>query len=210
MLLFLILLLPLFLAAYCVKIRTAKIVPPIVIGALSAVLVVAFKMLFVMSHRIIPYSFGENFVYYLVKETLVPALVLYVIYFLVAKDNVEFKINTYLPLELAFYCVYLPYCVISTTSSVYSWFSIFVKPLVYAIMIAQTGVSLRDLYRNYADGKKGLVVLNAFMILLFFAVPPIMESAYVMNYKLYVILLICAAYIILPAVLFYFSKKKNS
>lgn len=209
MLLFLILLLPLFLAAYCVKVRTSKIVPVIVIGALSAVLVVAFKMLFIMPHRIVPYSFGENFVYFLVKETLVPALVLYIIYFLVAKDNVEFKINTYLPLELAFYSVYLPYCVISTTSSVYSWFSIFVKPLIYAIMIAQTGVSLRDLYRCHTNGKKGLVVLSGFLILLFLAIPPVMETAYIMNYKLYVILLICAAYLILPAVIFYFSKKRK-
>lgn len=209
MLLFLILLLPLFLAAYCVKVRTTKIVPVILIGSLSAVLVVVFKMLFIMSHRIVPFSFGENFVYFLVKETLIPAVVLYVIYFLVAKDNVEFKINTYLPLELAFYSVYLPYCVISTTDSIYSWFSIFVKPLIYAIMIAQTGVSLRDLYRSSKSGKKGFVVLNAFIIFLFFAVPPVMEAAYIMNYKLYVILLICAAYILLPILLYYFSKKRN-
>lgn len=209
MLTFLVLLLPLFLTAYCFKVKTRKLVPVIFTGAFSAVLVVGFKMLFVLSHRIIPYSFAPNLLYYLCKETLIPALVIYVIYFLVSKDNVEYKINTYLPLELAFYSVYLPYCVISTTSSAYSWFSIFVKPLIFAIMIAQTGVSLRDLYRNYTNGKKGFVVMNAAMILIYLAVPPVIETCYILNYKLYIILLICAAYLILPAVIFYFSKKRK-
>lgn len=207
MLTFLILLLPLFLTAYCFKVRTQKIVPIIFIGMFSAVLVVGFKLLFVLSHRIIPYSFAQNFFYYLCKETLIPALVLYVLYFLISKENVEYKINTYLPLELAFYSVYLPYCVISTTSSAYSWFSIFVKPLIYVMMIAQTGISLRDLYRAYVAGKKGKLVLNVFLIILFLAVPPVIETIYIMNYRLYITLLVTAVYLILPAVMFYFAKK---
>lgn len=209
MLLFLILLLPLFLTAYCFKVRTQKVVPVIFIGAFSAVLVCAFKMLFVLSHRIIPYSFSQNFFYYLVKETLIPAVILYAIYFLVSKDNLEFKINTYLPLELSFYTVYLPYCVISSTSSAYTGFSIFIKPLIFAMMIAETGVALRDMYRGLTNKKIVQVILNVFLILFFMAIPPVIEALYTLNYSLWILWCSSAVYLVLPALLFLLNKRKN-
>lgn len=209
MLLFLISLLPLFLIGYCLKVRTQKVVPVIFTGAFTAVIVCAWKMLFVLSHRIIPYSFSQNFVYFLVKETLIPAVILYAIYFLISKDNVEFKINTYLPLELSFYSVYLPYCVISSTSSAYSGFSIFIKPMIFAMMIAETGVALRDIYRGVTANKKGDVVLNIILILFFMAMPPVIEAIYSLNYSLWILWGSSAVYLILPAVLYLLNKRKK-
>ena len=77
------------------------------------------------------------------------------------------------------------------------------------MMIAQTGISLRDLYRAYVAGKKGKLVLNVFLIILFLAVPPVIETIYIMNYRLYITLLVTAVYLILPAVMFYFAKKSK-
>ncbi len=209
MLTFMILVLPLFLGAYCFKVRTKKVVPVILIGVFSAVIVVAFKMLFLLSHRIIPYNFSENIIYFLIKESLLPVIILYGLYFLISKDNYEYKLNTYLPLILSFYSVYLPYCIISSTSSAYSWYSIFLKPVIYALMIGQTGLSVRDLYRSIVSGRKIKVLINAVLILFYFIVPAVIESIYVMNYFLLLLFGIALVYLALPVLLYILNNKQK-
>lgn len=207
MLMFLIMFLPLFLTVYCLKVRTQKIIPVVLIGVLSSVLVVIFKMFFMLSHRVVLYSYSSNIIYCLIKETLLPVIILYTLYFIISKDNVEFKINTFLPLMLSFYSVYLPYCIISTTdSSTYSLYSLFLKPVVFGIMIAQTGVSVRDYYRSYKTKRRWGMFINTVLILFYLIAPAVIETVYLMNVNLFIFVVFSLFYLCLSIFLFLINK----
>ena len=71
------LLLPLVLAAWCFYKKDSHLIPVIFIGAVVAVLVCGFKAFFLYSHRIIPYSFQTNVMYLLIRQTLLPVILVY-------------------------------------------------------------------------------------------------------------------------------------
>ena len=106
MLLFLFIVLPLSLVVYYLFNKERKFFCPMLVGALCAVLLCAFKVFFTYSHRLIPVSFSENFAYYLLNQSGAPLCGVSLIYFLITKDSLENKINAFFPLISAFYAVY--------------------------------------------------------------------------------------------------------
>ena len=97
-----ILLLPLILAAWCFYKKDAHLVPAIFVGLVAAVLVCGFRAFFLYSHRVIPFSFENNMWYLLLRQTLLPVVLLYGLFFLISKDTISYKVEALFPLLLSF------------------------------------------------------------------------------------------------------------
>ena len=129
--LFMFLLLPLILLAWCFYKKDLHLLPVIFTGMLAAVFVCGFKAFFLYSNRIIPYSFSSNVLYLLIRQTLLPVILLYGIFFAWSKDKVSYKVEAFFPLLISFYMLYLPYTIISTSEGLYTSFPLFVKPILF-------------------------------------------------------------------------------
>lgn len=209
MLLFLFIVLPLSLVVYYLFNKERKFFCPMLVGALCTVLLCAFKVFFTYSHRLIPVSFSENFAFYLLNQSCVPVCVVSLIYFLMTKDSLENKINAFFPLISSFYAVYLPYQVVSGTTSVYSGYAIFIKPLVYLAMIVQCALSFRCIFSSIKSKKAAFVVINIVLIVAYLIIPAIIETLYAMNLSFVAVIILSAVYVIIPVVHLILSKMKG-
>jgi len=173
------LLLPVALAVYFAQSEKKTNVIVLITGFLSAVLVFAIKEFLTLSHRIIPFSFNPNFLYLFFRETLIPVVILYLIFFLLSKDETSFKIEAFFPLVASFYVVFLPYIVISSPVTK-SAFELFAKPVLFLGLLIglNTGISL--LYKGIT-GKKPLIALGILLILISLPLPAITEALFLID-----------------------------
>jgi len=188
MLLFLLLILPVSLILYLYTTKLTKVAPVILIGFITSVLVCGFRAFVLYSHRVVPYSFEGNFIYILIREYVLPVIVLYLLYFFITKDKVEYKVEAFIPLMLGFYSVYLPYVVISGTDSVYSGFEIFVKPVLIMVMIYQLGFIVQKFYKFLCNRKILLLVLCVIAGLIYIVVPSLLETLYLLKYNVFLLI----------------------
>ena len=209
MLLFLFIVLPLALILYFFFNKGSKFFGAMLVGVLCAVLLCAFKVFLTYSHRLIPVSFSENFVYYLLNESCLPLCGVSLIYFLIVRDSIENKINFFFPLICAFYAIYLPYLVVGKTISVYSGYAIFIKPLVYLAMIVQCALSLRCIFRSIKSKKGVFVAINLVLIVAYLIIPAIIETLYAMNMSFVVVIVLSGVYVIIPVVYLVLRKVKG-
>lgn len=181
MLLFMFLLLPCVLIGYCIYKKEPKVIPVIFIGVLSAILLCAFKTFFLYAHRIVPYSVEQNIIYLLVRQTLVPCVILYGLFILFSKDGFAFKVQSLLPLLLSFYAIYLPYTIVSTAEGLYSGFDAFCKPILFLCMILLVAVCSKRILNAKENSKVGLIILFSFFTLLFLIMPSLIEAFYIVD-----------------------------
>ena len=80
----------------------------IFLGVFSSTLLCAVQEFVLFSHRLVPYSFGQNLLFYF-PQTLVMTIVVYGLFILLTKDEWDFKIKSFFPLIMSFYSIYLPY-----------------------------------------------------------------------------------------------------
>ncbi|MCR4954536.1 MAG: hypothetical protein K6A43_10745 [Treponema sp.] len=156
-----------------------------------------------------PNSFSENYLFYLLNEALLPQIILYGLYFIIAKDDVRLKIKSYFPLVCSFYCLYLPYCVISANESeIYSGFCIFVKPLIYFAMLCQCDICLNEFL---CTGKLKIVrkIIVALLLIVYLALPALIETLYVMNILPALVIILSILYVLVPLALYLLKMIKN-
>lgn len=198
MLSFLILLLPLALAFYLFLNRDLKDVDAVFTGIISSVLLCAVKVFFTYSHRVIPFSFSENFVYFLINQTLIPVVVVFLIFLLFVKEGLKEKMNDFFPLITSFYIVYLPYNVISSTSSVYSGYSLFIKPVLYLSMIIECAISIHYFYNNVIAKRFLIAAINTILFIAYIIIATVIDALYVINYNFSMVVIFSILYAILP------------
>ena len=201
MLVFMFALLPLSLLMFFIYTRERKFQPAFFIGVIAATILCVCKALFVFAHRVVPNSFSENYFFFFLQESLLPQVILFGLYFLIAKDNCVFKLKSYFPLLCSFYALYLPYCIISSNESdVYSGFSIFVKPLLFLAMLVQCAFMLSVFV---SDGKLIFLkrIIAALLIIVYLFVPALIETFYVMNYMPALVIILSVVYSLFPAAL---------
>ena len=209
MLSFLFIVLPLSLLVYFLYDKNSKFFCPMLVGVLCAVLLCAFKVFFTYSHRLIPVSFSENFAYYLLNQSCAPLCGVSLIYFLITKDSLENKIHAFFPLITAFYAVYLPYLVVSGTTSVYSGYAIFMKPLVFLAMVVQCALSLRCIFASVKSKNVVFAAINIVLIVAYLIIPAIIEALYAMNMSFVAVIVLSAVYVIIPIVHLVLSNVKR-
>ena len=201
MLLFLILLLPIAFTAYIFTVKDKKIILPAIAGFFTAVIVCACRYFFSYEHRLIYFSFSDNFIYYLVKQNLLPLVIVSIVIALITRDTWEFKIKNFFPVMCPFFAVYLPYCVITASEYYYQAYDLFLKPFIYLAMLVQISYSLIRFYESIVNKKVAFAILHALLILFYLVYPAISDALYVINYNFAVILSVGIIYTLVPAVL---------
>ena len=83
------LLLPLILAAWIFYKKNPHMIPVIFTGLITAVLVCGFRAFFLYAHRVIPFSFGLNMWYLLLRQTLHPIIAFRSILFSVCLPSIS-------------------------------------------------------------------------------------------------------------------------
>ena len=201
MLLFLILLLPAAFFTYAFTIKDCSIILPAFAGLVTAAFVCACRYFFSYEHRLIYFSFGQNFAYYLVKQNLLPLVVVSAVYALISRDTMEFKFKNFFPLLCPFFAVYLPYCVITASEVYYQAYDLFLKPVIYLAMLGQIAMSLLALYNGITQRKVAPIVINCLVILLYAIYPAVSDALYAIDYNFVIILSVGIVYTLVPAVL---------
>ena len=211
MILFLLLLLPLSLIIYVLDVKDKKMITTIFIGAFTAIFVSFCRMFFSFTHRIIPYEFSNNFWYYIIYQNLLPIILLYGIFFLISKDEMEYKIKNIFPLLCSYFAIYLPYCVMSMSEFYYQGYDIFLKPVIYLAMIVQISISGFYLYKSIGSKNISGITINGLLLLVYLFYPAISDALYAIDYNFSVILVLGLIFSILPLffVVFNFFKKQN-
>lgn len=200
------LLMPLILAAWCFYKRDAHLIPVIFTGLISAVLVCGFRAFFLYSHRIIPLSFELNLLYLLLRQTLLPVIVLYGVFFLVSKDEIAYKVEAFFPLLISFYLLYLPYTILSGLDHIITTFPLFVKPTLYTVMIFSLGLSAKHIEKTVNAKKYIFTAVWIIIALVSLVFPSVMETMYLMDMSYFLILMLSAVYSAALPVLFMLSR----
>ncbi len=206
MYLFMLLLLPLIFAAWCFYKRDPHQIPVIATGLISAVLVCGFRAFFLYSHRIIPYSFELNMWYLLLRQTLLPVLVLYGVFFLISKDEVSYKVEALFPLLISFYMLYLPYTILSGMDHIVTTFPLFIKPVLFAVMIFSLGLCAKHIEKTIRAKKYVSAAVWIIISLVSIVVPSVLETMYILDVSYFLILLLSAVYSAALPVLFVLSR----
>ena len=200
------LLLPLILLAWCFYKKDLHLLPVIFIGMLAAVFVCGFKAFFLYSHRIIPYSFSSNVLYLLIRQTLLPVILLYGIFFAWSKDKVSYKVEAFFPLLISFYMLYLPYTIISTSEGLYTSFPLFVKPVLFVVMIFSLGLSAKHVEKTVRNKKYLFSVIWIIIGLVSVFVPSLLEGMYILDMNYFLVLVLSGVYSAALPVLFILSR----
>lgn len=206
MYLFMFLLFPLLLAAWCFYKRDAHLIPAIVTGLVTAVLVCGFKAFFLYSHRIIPFSFESNVVYLLIRQTLLPVILVYGLFFLWSKDKISYKVDSLFPLLVSFYMLYLPYTIVSTAENVFTTFPLFIKPVLFAVMLFSIALGAKHIEKTILNKKFVFTAIWIIISIVNIIVPSLLEGMYILNMNYILILALSAVYSALLPVLFILSR----
>ncbi len=206
MYLFMFLLLPLVLAAWCFYKKDSHLIPVILIGTVVAVLVCGFKAFFLYSHRIIPYSFQSNVMYLLIRQTLLPVILVYGLFFVWSKDKVSYKVEAFFPLLISFYMLYLPYTIISTSEGIYTTFPLLVKPVLFVVMIFSLALSAKHIEQTVINKKIVFTAIWILISIMSVIVPSLIEGMYILDMSYILILLLSAVYSAALPVLYLLSR----
>ena len=206
MYLFMFFLLPLILAAWCFYKKDSHLIPVIITGTVAAVLVCGFKAFFLYSHRIIPYSFESNVIYLLVRQTLLPVILVYGIFFAWSKDEISYKVEAFFPLLISFYMLYLPYTIISTSEGLYTTFPLIVKPVLFVVMIFSLALSAKHIEKTVKNRKFVFSAVWVIIGLVSVVVPSLLESMYILDMNYFLILILSGIYSAALPVLFILSR----
>ena len=191
----------LLLAGECFYIKKKTLIPLIFFGTMAAALLCAFRAFFLFAHRVIPYSFGDNFVFLFFRQVFLPLIILYGLFFFISRDSLDFKIEMFLPLMTSFYMLYLPFCIISSAEGLYSAFGLFVKPILFAAMLFQLSFSLWGLKKSFEERKILLAVMYGFLLLLYIIAPALIEAFYMISAGFLLSLLFSILYCAIPVFL---------
>ena len=181
-------------------------VPVIFIGLITAVLVCGFRAFFLYSHRIIPLSFATNMIYLLVRQTLLPVLVLYGIFFLISKDTVSYKVEALFPLLISFYMLYLPYTILSTSEKIITSFPLFVKPLLFTVMIFSLALCAKHIEKTISAKKYFCAAIWIIIAIVCIVFPSVVETMYILDMSYFLILVLSGVYSLVLPVLFILSR----
>ncbi len=198
--------LPLLLVWFCFDYKSQKLVPIISIGVIVSIIVCACQAFFTFAHRVIPYNFADNYFYLLFRQTVLPLVIVYGVFFLISKDEVQFKVDSFLPLLLSYYSIYLPYVIITTSEGLYSWFVLFFKPILFGAMLIQTAISIRYFYKFLIDKKVAMIIILVIISLLYISLPAVFETMFLIKMQTTLVIIFGVIYSLVPIALIILKK----
>ncbi len=181
MFLFMLLLFPAVLGFYWIRTSETRIRTLIFTGFLIGVFVDIFMALFTYLHRIPEYNFISNMLYFSLKNYILPSVILYLSYFFIVKESLEFRIKSFFPLIASFFAVYMPYTIIVANESLVSVFSLFFKPAICLSYVIYLSFFIFKLYKFLINRKKLHTIFTILFLLVSMLLPAILETFYIMG-----------------------------
>lgn len=166
------------------KYERISFIPALLWGFLSAIVVCTIKAFFIFSNHIWTASFVLEFLQIFLKDTLLPCALLPAVYFLFSKDSWDFKADSFLPLMISFYTVFLPYRIFRCGEKL-SFFMLFVKPVLYISMIAFVSAMLHNLIPTIINKDKSKAIKLSAITLGLAIVPALVQSFWYYGGKIY-------------------------
>jgi len=194
---FAVLLLPVALAFYFAQSEKKVNIILLITGTITGFLVFGLKEFFTLSHRIVPLSFGSNFLYLFFREAFIPIVLIYGVFFLISKDDLEFKFDAFFPLIASFYCVFLPYS-IATSPEAKTAFELLGKPLLFLSLLGSLSHGIAIIKIALGKNKK-LLALGIGLIVISFSLPAIAESLFLTGASAFAFALVTVISILLTA-----------
>lgn len=177
---FSVLLLPLAIGIFFTQNKNKANIILVITGFLTGIIVFALKEFLTLSHRVVPFSFGENFWYLFLREAVLPVAILYLVFFFISKDELSFKLEAFFPLIASYFVVFLPYqCITSPEAK--TAFEAFFKPVLFFSMIWGISTCLYFI-KDGINGNKALCALGGAGILVFLVLPALAETMFLMNF----------------------------
>ena len=104
------------------------------------------------------YGVFANFPYYFLSTIFVPILICALILFLLSKDSWIFKLQSFTPMLIGFYAIFLPYETISKNDN-FDFFLLFVVPIIFFTMIILQEFALELLVSVLQKATKKIAIL---------------------------------------------------
>lgn len=196
MLFFLLIILPAALCYYCATQKDKRFVMPLFFGIMTGILLCSFKFFFFYTHRIVYDKFIINVLYLFLNQMLLPCAILYGAFFVCSKDTLDYKGKFCYPLLLSFYAFYLPYSVITSAEGLYTFFSVFVKPVLFLVMINEFSYFVRKCISLYEDEQAGSIAPQIILCLISLAIPAILEGFIIIDRAVLFVYLISLLYVL--------------
>lgn len=180
----------------------------VIFGFLASIVVFALKEFLTLSHIVVPYSFSENFLRLLFKETLLPVVILYLLFFFITKDSTEYKIHGFFPLTAAYFTVFLPYFCI-TSPEAKTAFETVLKPVLFTSMLSSVAMGLKLIYKGLSSQDNKILAAAGFAACFCsFFLPALAETFFLMDYRLISYILTLVISLIITAGTAFFTIKK--
>lgn len=152
-------------------------VPPSLIGFVIAIIACFIKEFFIFYSHVATSNFFAHFAYLSARDSVIPVLVLGLVFMLISKDEWNYKAAAMCPLALSFFCVYIPYFVISGKEC-QALFLLFVKPVLFISLafIASSLLRYEGIFKKSKNAS--LTVLATFLLLVDLVVPSFIETVW--------------------------------
>lgn len=109
---------------------------------------VVFAILFGSDFRLYPVSFFENFSVNFLQETFLPALIITVTFFLLSKDDLQFKTDKLVLTISSFFCLYIPFRIFFRSETL-SVFILFFKPVLLSCFVFGFSFAVKLFIKNF-------------------------------------------------------------
>ena len=156
------------------------------------------------------YGVFANFPYYFLSTIFVPILICAFILFLLSKDSWIFKLQSFTPMLIGFYAIFLPYETISKNDN-FDFFLLFVVPIIFFTMIILQEFALELLVSVLQKATKKIAILfSALIIILAITLPAIIYSIYYTKIVFPFGIVLTVLFVAGTVCLYVFSKKIKS
>lgn len=156
------------------------------------------------------YGVFANFPYYFLSTIFVPILICALILFLLSKDSWIFKLQSFTPMLIGFYAIFLPYETISKNDN-FDFFLLFVVPIIFFTMIILQEFALELLVSVLQKATKKIAILiSALIIILAITLPAIIYSIYYTKIVFPFGIVLTVLFVAGTVCLYVFSKKIKS
>ncbi len=166
---------------------------------LSLIYTAAYALLIFKSY-IPPKNFGRLFLHFYLYETLIPFAVISLILLLLSLKNIDNFFENLFACFAGFCSIFIPYKVLTTGISLCG-FSLFIKPLLFVLLIISFKLMINAWVSSYSNGIMFLL-LAVFVTLIFSLIPALIEAAWYSGIPMY----LCITFLILYAGAIYASK----
>lgn len=171
-------------------------------GFVIALIFCVVDFLFLPSAHFAVYSFKTEFLQVFIAEQIIPFTVCILVYFLLNKDSVDFKLQSFAFVLLGFYMLFSPYKIL-TRYSVLSPFCIVAKPILIFALILGEYFALSGAAGVLKTSKKTFAVPFFVFALIILPLPALAEIAWflkspIMLYGTIFVVLCIFSFVFLP------------